>query len=138
MTALTERQAEILTYLVSFTLEHGYQPSVREIGEQFGMSSSGSVYEVLQALDRKGAIQLTGQPRGIEIVDWPGQVLIAERAPTETLADRLVEMVSVVEYCLREMRTDDAALKIATVGDLQRIAELVGKLRTELGVPESA
>jgi repressor LexA len=53
----TERQRKILDVITSFTAEHGYPPSVREIGERVGLSSSSTIHAHLKALERHGLIQ---------------------------------------------------------------------------------
>jgi repressor LexA len=53
----TERQREILDVIAGFTAEHGYPPSVREIGELVGLSSSSTIHAHLKALERRGLIQ---------------------------------------------------------------------------------
>jgi repressor LexA len=55
--APTERQARILDVIRSFTEEHGYPPSVREIGERVGLSSSSTVQSHLKSLEKRGLIQ---------------------------------------------------------------------------------
>lgn len=52
----TERQRSILDVIRSFTAEHGYPPSVREIGERVGLSSSSTIHAHLKALERRGMI----------------------------------------------------------------------------------
>jgi repressor LexA len=47
----TERQARILEVIRDFTEAHGYPPSVREIGERVGLSSSSTVQSHLKSLD---------------------------------------------------------------------------------------
>ena len=53
----TERQRKILDVIASFTSEHGYPPSVREIGERVGLSSSSTIHAHLKALERHGLLQ---------------------------------------------------------------------------------
>jgi repressor LexA len=53
---LTSRQREILDYMVSFTQELGYPPTVREICKATGLRSPRSVSQHLQSLERKGYI----------------------------------------------------------------------------------
>lgn len=55
--ALTSRQKEILDYMVSFTHELGYPPTVREICKATGLKSPRSASQHLQALERKGYIE---------------------------------------------------------------------------------
>jgi repressor LexA len=52
----TERQRRILEIIRAFTAEHGYPPSVREIGERVGLSSSSTIHAHLKALERHGLI----------------------------------------------------------------------------------
>ncbi len=52
----TERQRRILEVIRAFTAEQGYPPSVREIGERVGLSSSSTIHAHLKALERHGMI----------------------------------------------------------------------------------
>jgi repressor LexA len=52
----TERQQRILEVIRTFTAEHGYPPSVREIGELVGLSSSSTIHAHLKGLERRGLI----------------------------------------------------------------------------------
>ena len=53
----TQRQEDILTCINAFTAEHGYPPSVREIGERVGLSSSSTIHSHLKTLERRGLLQ---------------------------------------------------------------------------------
>ena len=53
----TPRQQAILDVIRTFTREHGYPPSVREIGERVGLSSSSTVQCHLRTLEKKGLIK---------------------------------------------------------------------------------
>ena len=54
--APTERQTRILEVIRDFTEERGYPPSVREIGERVGLSSSSTVQSHLKSLEKRGLI----------------------------------------------------------------------------------
>jgi len=54
---LTERQSKILDYIHKVTRERSYPPSVREIGENVGLSSSSTVHNHLNQLERRGLIK---------------------------------------------------------------------------------
>jgi repressor LexA len=56
-THLSERQREILEFLRNFTAHNGYPPSVREIGEAVGLSSSSTVHSHLNTLENRGFIK---------------------------------------------------------------------------------
>jgi len=51
---LTERQEKILAFIKKAILEQGYPPTIREIGEHFGIRSTNGVNDHLKALERKG------------------------------------------------------------------------------------
>lgn len=68
--ALSERQSKILSFLRNFTLDNGYPPTIREIGESVGISSTSVVNYNLDALQRTGHIYRDRTvSRGIRLVD---------------------------------------------------------------------
>lgn len=54
MEELTDRQREILNYIVKETELRGFPPTIREIGEEMGIASTNGVNDHLKALERKG------------------------------------------------------------------------------------
>lgn len=67
-TELTKRQQQIMDYLHKHLQEKGYPPSVREIGQAVGLSSSSSVHSHLEILERKKLIRRDpAKPRALEI-----------------------------------------------------------------------
>jgi repressor LexA len=54
MEELTDRQREILTFIVKETEVRGFPPTIREIGEQMDIRSTNGVNDHLKALERKG------------------------------------------------------------------------------------
>lgn len=56
MEGATERQRRILEVIEEFRAERGYPPSVREIGERVGLSSSSTIHAHLKTLERRGYI----------------------------------------------------------------------------------
>jgi repressor LexA len=54
---LSDRQAKILDYIRYVTRVRNYPPSVREIGEAVGLSSSSTVHNHLNQLERRGLIK---------------------------------------------------------------------------------
>jgi repressor LexA len=66
---LTDRQEEILTFIKQFTLESGYPPTLREIGKHFQISSTFGVKRHLEALVKKGFINIeSNASRGISFI----------------------------------------------------------------------
>ncbi|MGE5498064.1 MAG: transcriptional repressor LexA [Syntrophothermus sp.] len=76
---LTDRQKDILHFIQAFTRQNGYPPTIREIGRQFGISSTFGVKRHLDALEKKGFLSLgSNVSRGITLAslhddDLPGQ-----------------------------------------------------------------
>lgn len=65
---LTKRQEEILRFVVDYTQDSGYPPSIREIGNQFGIGSLRGVTVHLDALEKKGYIERANTPRSIKVI----------------------------------------------------------------------
>ncbi|HET9311356.1 MAG TPA: transcriptional repressor LexA [Actinomycetota bacterium] len=55
-TAVTQRQHRILEFIAETVRERGFPPTVREIGEAVGLTSSSSVHAQLANLERKGLL----------------------------------------------------------------------------------
>ena len=70
---LTSRQREIFNFVRTFTKERGYPPSVREIGEHFGIYPR-AVFDHLKALERKGYLKRRGSmSRSLEVLVFQGR-----------------------------------------------------------------
>ena len=54
---LSQRQRQILQYIVQHTETQGYPPTVREIGEGVSLSSSSTVHAHLRAMEQAGLIR---------------------------------------------------------------------------------
>lgn len=69
MTVLTPRQDQVLTALTEHVEAKGYPPTVRELGEQVGLTSSSSVVHHLRELQEMGYITRDpGSPRAITLL----------------------------------------------------------------------
>ena len=65
---LTGRQQEIWNFLTQYVDEHGYPPTVREIGEAVGLASPSTVHAHLANLERVGLIKRDPtKPRALEL-----------------------------------------------------------------------
>ena len=74
MAKLTAKQQQIYDYILEFTAQNGYPPSVREIGAAIGLKSPSTVHFHIKGLEEAGvlvkaegktrAITLAGQHRG--------------------------------------------------------------------------
>jgi repressor LexA len=66
---LTGRQQEIWDFLVEYVDQHGYPPTVREIGEAVGLASPSTVHAHLANLERAGLLRRDPtKPRALELV----------------------------------------------------------------------
>jgi repressor LexA len=54
MNGLTDRQLEVLRFIAQQIEDHGYPPTIREIGEALDIRSTNGVNDHLKALERKG------------------------------------------------------------------------------------
>lgn len=69
MDELSERQRQILEYIINEVQQKGYPPSVREIGEAVGLSSSSTVHAHLARLEELGYLRRDPtKPRAIEVL----------------------------------------------------------------------
>ena len=55
--ALTKRQQQILDFIAVSIDDLGYPPTLREIGEHFGIRSTNGVNDHLKALEKKGYLR---------------------------------------------------------------------------------
>ncbi|HEX9092351.1 MAG TPA: transcriptional repressor LexA [Coriobacteriia bacterium] len=66
---LTDRQRQILDFIKAEMRRKGYPPTVRDIGEAVGLSSSSTVHSHLAALEAKGLIRRDpSKPRALEVL----------------------------------------------------------------------
>jgi repressor LexA len=116
---LTKRQREILDYLQDFIQQHGYAPSLEEIGRHFGLSSLATVHKHLSNLQDKGVINrhwnrsrslelLTGRTaaRSVEV---PMLGYVAAGVPIEAVSSP--ESIAVPE-ALASARRDTYVLRV--------------------------
>ncbi|HVM05729.1 MAG TPA: transcriptional repressor LexA [Acidimicrobiales bacterium] len=83
-TVLTGKRREILDFIALQLRERGYPPSVREIGEAVGLTSSSTVHAHLGTLQRQGyLLRDPTKPRAIEVRYDPASGAAIERRPTQ-------------------------------------------------------
>ena len=72
---LGKRQLAIYEFIRSYSNEHGYPPSVREIGAAVGLASPSTVHMHRKVLEEQGLIRRDSKkPRTIEVVGKQGEV----------------------------------------------------------------
>ncbi len=71
--AMTSLEGSVYKYLLDFTAENTYQPSVRDIGKKFQIKSTKTVSDLLQSLARKGYIERDpARSRGVRLLGFTG------------------------------------------------------------------
>ena len=82
-TELTGKRREILDFIADQLRERGYPPSVREIGEAVGLTSSSTVHAHLSTLQKQGYLRRDPtKPRAIEVRYDATSGAAIERRPT--------------------------------------------------------
>lgn len=67
---LTKRQQEILDFIRRYGSEHGYPPTVRDIGKAVGLASSSTVHQHLANLEQLGLLRRDpSKPRALELLN---------------------------------------------------------------------
>ncbi len=110
---LTKRQREILDYLGQFIEQHGYAPSLEEIGRRFSLSSLATVHKHLSNLQEKGFIKRAwNRSRSVELMptrvggralELPLLGFVAAGAPIEAVASN--ETIAVPEDLVGKRET---------------------------------
>lgn len=113
MQPLTKRQREILDYLQEFIQQHGYAPSLEEIGRRFGLSSLATVHKHLTNLEEKGfirrlwnrsrSVELLSAPTGQRAVELPMLGYVAAGVPIEAVTG--TETIAVPEDLIGRRET---------------------------------
>jgi repressor LexA len=82
MATLTKRQKQMVDYLENYIDEHGYAPTLAEVGEYFGLSSLATVHKHLRNLETKGFIRRThNHSRALEIAGKMNGSMAARELP---------------------------------------------------------
>ena len=72
---LTTLETSVYQYLLDFTAENTYQPSIRDIGARFKIKSTKTVSDLLQSLTRKGYIERDpARSRGVRLLGFAGAI----------------------------------------------------------------
>ncbi|MFT4009745.1 MAG: transcriptional repressor LexA [Nocardioidaceae bacterium] len=128
---LTARQQRVLAVIRSSIETRGYPPSMREIGEQVGLTSSSSVSHQLRTLEEKGFLKRDpNRPRALAVFDpdeSADDTLHRDNAPAPSYVP-LVGRIAAGGPILAEERIEDVfPLPKSLVGDGQLfLLEVVG------------
>ena len=113
MATLTKRQKQLIDYLNNYISEHGYAPTLAEVGQYFGLSSLATVHKHLHNLEQKGFIKRQhNHSRALEVAGAdkgaPARALrllgsVAAGAPIEAIEND--ETISVPDDFVRRDNT---------------------------------
>ena len=114
---LSERQMAILTFIHEYQIIHGFVPSIREIAEAIGTTSTSAVTYQIKHLVRLGHISKVGEVARGMILLAPAYEAIGAEAPEDTN--------------LSMMRAELLALRVENKRIRQLYEERVKKLERE-------
>ena len=92
--SLTERQRTILNVIRDSVTKRGYPPSIREIGDAVGLTSTSSVAHQLRSLERKGYLRRDpNRPRAVDVrgADEAPAARVTDLAGNQAGSDALPE-----------------------------------------------
>jgi repressor LexA len=123
---LTARQQEIWQFLVRYVDDHGYPPTVREIGGAVGLASPSTVHAHLANLERAGLLRRDPtKPRALELIGHRRAEAEPGREPELTRLP-LVGQIAAGAPLLAEENVED---QIAVPEPLGRGADFLLKVR---------
>jgi repressor LexA len=134
---LTERQQQILDYIADSINARGFPPTLREIGEHFGIRSTNGVNDHLKALEKKGYLRREDlKSRAMRPVAMNNVVSLAERRHQ---ASGPVEVVDEDDMCeipiIGRVAAGQPILAVENVEDTVKIDRvLVGNHREVFGL----
>ena len=137
--ALTQRQREILDFISASIMERGFPPTLREIGEHFGIRSTNGVNDHLKALEKKGHLRredLKSRAMRPVLPDGSGEVVPLRRTPMGTGVMEVVSGEDMAEVpILGRVAAGQPILAIEQATDTVRIDRvLIGGHREVFGL----
>ncbi len=124
---LSKRQKSIYDFICTYSSEHGYPPSVREIGAAVGLASPSTVHMHLQVLQDLGYIKRDSKkPRAIEVVESHSEeaassaplAAVSEDPDKNTISLPVVGRVAAGQPILAEQNVEEhLSLPTSIVGD---------------------
>ena len=124
---LTTRQQEIWQFLAAYVDEHGYPPTVREIGDAVGLASPSTVHAHLANLERAGLLRRDPtKPRALELVGRKRDEAQSRASTTPVLP--LIGQIAAGAPLLAEETIED---KIAVPEPLGRDADFLLRVKGE-------
>jgi repressor LexA len=133
---LTARQQEIWQFLVTYVDDHGYPPTVREIGDAVGLASPSTVHAHLANLERVGLLRRDPtKPRALELVGRPRPAAASAPSDSDTALLPLVGRIAAGGPLLAEEAVEDRVAVPKLVGrDADFLLRVTGDSMIEAGI----
>ncbi|MGB7294039.1 MAG: transcriptional repressor LexA [Candidatus Aminicenantales bacterium] len=117
---LTQRQRKALQAIEGFVLEHGFPPTIRELGRRLGLVNPSAVFKHVLSLERKGylrreggELRLAGFPTPLDSRVRVPLVGVAPAGRPEEVFDSLGESVDVPEWMVGRRRGNIFCIRVA-------------------------
>ena len=112
MASLTQKQQRIYDFILAFTKEKGYPPSVREIGTAMGLKSPSTVHFHMKGLAKAGVIvKEEGKTRAISLPFADARPIAEETSPMENRVPVVGNVAAgspiLAQECIEEYLTFD-------------------------------
>ncbi len=130
---LTKRQQEIFDFIKSYGSEHGYPPTVRDIGKAIGLTSSSTVHAHLANLEKVGLLRRDpSKPRALEVLVGKAKEVVAPSGLP------VVGQVAAGQPVLAEENIEEyvSVPEIAGGGDGEFLLEVRGDSMVDAGILE--
>ena len=139
---LTKKQLRFLSFLKEHLLERGYPPTVREIMDGIGLSSTNIVKKYLDVLERKGYIKRQfNSPRAIEIIEahiQEGDIVLVKPQPVANNGEIVVALINNEATVKRfykkgnmiHLKPEHPTMKPIIIKEGQADVHIIGKVTT--------
>ena len=135
MVKLTPKQQQIYDYILSFTAQHGYPPSVREIGAAVGLKSPSTVHFHMKGLEEAGVIvKAEGKTRAISIPAMPLGAVAEETDPRENQIPILGNVAAGTPILAEECIEDYLTFHTGHPGDVHFALRVRGESMLNAGI----
>ncbi|HXG76648.1 MAG TPA: transcriptional repressor LexA [Gaiellaceae bacterium] len=132
---LTTRQQEIWQFLVEYVDEHGYPPTVREIGDAVGLASPSTVHAHLANLERAGLLRRDPtKPRALELVGRRRPEAAGRPAPAAPVLPLLGRIAAGGPLLAEEAIEDEIAVPPPLGRDADFLLRVKGDSMVEAGI----
>src|SRR6267378_6544444 len=112
----TQRQKDILDYIIRYSGQRGHVPSYAQIARYFGVKSKATIAKHIQALEKRGLIKREHKEKGftlaVKVEEVPADAVcevalcgrIAAGVPNDAIED--IEMIAVPRFLLGRVRPE--------------------------------